>query len=109
MCIRDSLGHHLDSPDGADGGADLAALAEVVVEADEGCVLDQDCRVWAVKPAEQAVGALREVGERLDAGAPTPGFGLLCVGGPDRAPRRELLPGLRARHAYPSAIAPRSE
>ena len=94
--------------DGADLGADPAALAVVEVEARERLPVERDRGVGAVEPAEQAVHAQRQVDGRLLARAPAAGRGPGRVGRAARrrrraaSPRRSVQPcvSLRERAAH---------
>src|SRR5581483_8737591 len=87
--------------------AQLAALADVVVEAGKRGPVEPDRRIRTVEPAEQAVDAALELDVRLHAGAPAAGARAGRVLGPERAAEWELSPGQRARHPYPSSTARR--
>src|SRR5581483_7637059 len=101
------VGHHGDRVDRADDGAELAALADVVVEAGERRPVEPDRGIGAVEPAQQAVDAPLEVDGRLDAGAPAAGAEACRRLGPERAAEGELSPRHRAWHPYPSSTARR--
>src|SRR6266545_1106466 len=103
-----TVSHHPDRVDGADRLAQLAALAELVVEADKGRPVQLDRGVGAVEPAEQAVDAGRELDLRLQAGAPAACARLLGLVGTDSAADRELGPFLQLSHSNPSSTAPRT-
>src|ERR1700675_692093 len=74
-----AIAHHPDRVDGADGFAELAALADVVIEAEKGRPLEPNGRIRTVEPAEQAVDAAREIDLGLQTGPPGAGPRLLCV------------------------------
>src|SRR3990170_6614683 len=95
---RRRLVHHRDRARSAHLRADLAALAERVVEADERRALDDDGGVRAVNPAEEAVHAAGEIDGRLRARPPPgrPRLGRLVAD--DDASGRELARSLQRRH-----------
>src|SRR5207344_1717589 len=90
-------------------GADLAALAVPVVEARERRPVQEDGRVGAVEPAEQAVDATREVHLRLDARPPAAGLRARGLLSDDGAAGRQLVPVPQDSHTYPSATAARND
>src|ERR1700693_3991832 len=67
------VGDHRNRIHRADERAEVAALADVAVEADERGAVELHCGVRAVEPAEQAVDAAFELDDRLDARAPAAG------------------------------------
>src|SRR6266568_1053761 len=70
---------HRNRVDGAHDGAELAALAGVVVEADERRAVESHRRIRAVEPAEQAVDAALEPDDRLEASSPAARARLHCA------------------------------
>src|SRR5512141_3457812 len=92
------IGHHPDRAGGTDDRAELAPLAEALVEAGEGRPVQPDGRVGAIQPAEEAVDTRREIGLGLEPGPPTPGSRLDGLVGADDPGYRKVPPGGQLRH-----------
>src|ERR1700675_1838703 len=90
---------HRNRIDGADNGAELAAFAHVVVEADEGRAVELHRRVRAVEPAEEAVDAAVQLDDGLQPGPPAAGARLGYVARTNDAAEREVAPDAQLRHA----------
>src|SRR5579859_7126919 len=96
---------HRDRIDRADDGAELAAFANVVVEADESRAVEPHRRVRAVEPAEETIDAAVQLDDGLEPGPPAAGARPGCFARADDAGEREVAPNAQLRHAYPSSTA----